>query len=163
MTTVPTHFAAGLRQLRFEHHRVRMLLAAHDFPDEERERYTAEAREVSRRQGDDGYLTFRALLSSDRFCSCPVRLQARSFSIDYIDRLGLPYFMNFERTLFYQKYLLGWSSREDGDARPFGLVLGLPRVRGGVKHGLATLKREELISARRGNRRTYIVVSDDGG
>jgi hypothetical protein len=119
-------------QLRFEHHRVKMLIAAHDFPDDERRRYTAEVREVSRGQRDDGYLTFRALLTSDRFASCPVRLQARSVSGEYLDRLTMPYFLNFEKTFLYRMYLEGWSFREDGDTRPFGLVVGLPHVRGGA-------------------------------
>jgi hypothetical protein len=129
---MPTLLASELYQLRFEHQRVKMLIAAHDFPDAVRKEVTAEVRETGRRQWSDGYLTFRALDASNRLRSCPVRLQARSFPGEYFDRLTVSRLLNFEKTHLYQTYLAGWAFREDGDERPFGLVVGMPNVHGGV-------------------------------
>ena len=84
---MPTRPASEVYQYRFEHRRVEMLIAAHDFPDAERKRITAEVREAGRRQCSEGYLTFRALDASDRLRTCPVRLHARSFPGEYFDRL----------------------------------------------------------------------------
>lgn len=129
---MPTLPASEVYQYRFEHRRVQMLIAAHDFPDAERKRVTAEVREAGRRQYADGYLTFRALDASERLGTCPVRLQARSFPGEYFDRLTGFGLLNFEKTHLHQTYLAGWAFREDGDERPFGLVVGVPSVRGGV-------------------------------
>lgn len=124
--------AAEFCQVRFEQQRVRMLIAAHDYPVEERKKVTAEVREHGRAQGDDGFLTFRALLTSDRFRSCPVRLQARSVSGSNLDLLTVPYFLNLPKTFLHRMYLSGWHARDEHDRRPFGLVISLPNVRGGV-------------------------------
>ena len=61
-----------------------------------------------------------------------MRLQARSLPGEYFDRLTVSRLLNFEKTHLHQTYLAGWAFREDGDERPFGLVVGMPNVRGGV-------------------------------
>lgn len=127
-----TFTADMLWQLRFEHDRVKMLLAAFDFPEEKYKQHLAELREAGRQRGSDGYLTFDSFFASDRFYTCPVRLQARSISASDVDRLTMPYFLNFEKTYLHQMYLAAWCNRDEHDGRPFGLVVNMPKVRGGV-------------------------------
>ena len=115
----------------FEHYKVRMLLVALDLPEPELKRHVTVLREAGRQLGDDGYLSFRALYSSDRFKDCPVRLDAQTVASSF-GSIGVHYFLRFENTVLYNLYFVARHNSRLSDDRPFGLVVNVSGVRGGV-------------------------------